>query len=168
MSFADYRTLKVEKRDRTVWIILNRPESMNSVGPEMVAELSRALDRIEADRDVRCLVITGNGRAFCAGADLKAVKSFGDQSDEETMIHGFLEAANMLLCRIERLFMPVIAAVNGLALAGGLEIVLCCAVTSSSRQRERSSGTRMPNTGCFPGGVGRSDYRARSARTAPR
>lgn len=145
-------TLRCERRGHAAWLTLNRPEAMNSMSPQLVQELGQALDHIEADHDVRCVVITGEGRAFCAGADLKAVKSFGDQAGpagQEAAIRVFLGAATALLRRIERLPMPVIAAVKGVALAGGLETALCCDLVIAAE--EAKFGDAHARYGLIPG-----------------
>lgn len=125
-AFPEFETIRFERRDGAAWIVLNRPEAMNSMSPQMVCDIDGALDAVESDATLRCVVLTGSGRAFCAGADLKAVKSLGDAAGQEAALRSFLGHATGLLQRIERLPLPVIAAVNGLALAGGLETVLVC------------------------------------------
>ena len=122
----EFESIRVERRGLAAWLFLDRPEAMNSMSPQMVQEIGAALDAIEQDADVRALVLTGTGHAFCAGADLKAVRRMGDDAGRETAVWRFLRDATALLSRIERLPLPVIAAVNGLALAGGLETVLVC------------------------------------------
>ena len=123
---GDYETIRLERRGAVAWITFDRPDAMNSMSPQMVDEIGAALDALEGDGSTRCLVLTGSGRAFCTGADLKAVKSLGDAGAREGAMRAFLGAAGALLRRIELLPLPVIAAVNGLALAGGLETVLVC------------------------------------------
>lgn len=127
-----FDTIQFEQHDALVWITLNRPEAMNSMSPQMVADLHTALDLVETNPGVRCLAIRGNGKAFCAGADLKALKALADARDEAAAVQAFLGRATALLRRIEQLPMPVIAAVNGLALAGGLETVLVCDIVLAS------------------------------------
>lgn len=141
MEHGASRTLRFERRGAVAWIALDRPAALNSVSPELVREFGEALDRIEADDALRCLVVTGSGRAFCAGADLKAVKAMGDAVELEAARAAFLAEAAALLCRIERLRLPVIAAVNGLALAGGLGTALVCDLVIGA-----CSATRMPAT----------------------
>ncbi|MEO8296857.1 MAG: enoyl-CoA hydratase/isomerase family protein [Burkholderiales bacterium] len=144
-----FDTLRFERRGATAWIELNRPQAMNSLSPSMLAELGAALDQVEQDRSVRCLVLTGSGSAFCAGADLKAVKDMAGQADPEAATRAFLAAANALLSRIERLPLPVVAAVNGLALAGGLEIVLVCDLVVAAEQAR--FGDAHAKYGLIPG-----------------
>jgi enoyl-CoA hydratase/carnithine racemase len=144
-----FGTIALRREGPVAWITLSRPEAMNCISPPMVAELGLALDAIEADRMLRCVVLTGEGRAFCAGADLKAVKRFGDEGGQEEAIRAFLLAASSLLRRIERLPLPVIAAVNGLALAGGLEVVLCCDLVIAAE--EARLGDAHAKHGLIPG-----------------
>jgi enoyl-CoA hydratase len=108
-----------EIRGHYAMIIIDRPEARNSVSPEVAAGIESALDAVEADDDVRVAILTGTPPVFCAGADLKAI---GDGRAEElsTARGGFAG-----IVRRERA-KPVIAAVEGAALAGGTEIVLAC------------------------------------------
>ncbi len=145
-----FETLRLHQQDALAWIILNRPQAMNSMSPQMVDEFDAALDWVQARGDeVRCLAIRGEGKAFCAGADLKAVKSFGDAQDQAAAIRRFLERATALLRRIELLPMPVIGAVNGLALAGGLETVLVCDLVVAAE--EAKFGDAHARYGLIPG-----------------
>ncbi|MGE0097430.1 MAG: enoyl-CoA hydratase/isomerase family protein [Hydrogenophaga sp.] len=144
-----FDTIRLELQGALAWITLQRPEAMNSMSPQMLADLTAALDFVEARHEVRCLAIRGTGKAFCAGADLKAVKGFGDGEDEATAIRLFLARATALLRRIELLPMPVIAAVNGLALAGGLETVLVCDLVVAAE--EAKFGDAHARYGLIPG-----------------
>ena len=144
-----FDTVRLELQGALAWITLDRPEAMNSMSPQMVADLSAALDIVECHRDLRCLAIRGTGKAFCAGADLKAVKAFGDAEDEASAVRAFLGRANALLRRIEQFPLPVVAAVNGLALAGGLEIVLVCDVVLAAE--DAKFGDAHARHGLVPG-----------------
>jgi enoyl-CoA hydratase len=104
--------------ERLAIIRLNRPDARNAVNPALSAALETAIDRLEADDDVWVGILTGNGPAFCAGADLKTVAAGGVSVDTERGgFAGFV--------RRER-DKPVIAAVDGPAVAGGSEIALAC------------------------------------------
>ncbi len=92
----------------------------NALGDAMRRQLAAGLDAIEADPDVRCIVLTGRGKLFCAGNDLRELA--GRAADDLSPISDF----NALMGRIEALRMPVIAAVNGGALGGGLDLALSC------------------------------------------
>jgi enoyl-CoA hydratase len=112
-------TLERERRGHTEILRLNRPEARNAINPETSAAIEAALDEIEADPDVWCAIITGTGPVFCAGADLKVIAS-GGGIDIMTKRGGF---AGLVEREVTK---PLIAAVNGSALAGGFEIVLAC------------------------------------------
>lgn len=144
-----FDTVRLELQGGLAWITLHRPEAMNSMSPQMVADLDAALDIVETHREVRCLAIRGTSKAFCAGADLKAVKALGDEEDQATAVRAFLGRATALLRRIEQFPMPVIGAVNGMALAGGLEIVLVCDIVLASE--DAKLGDAHARHGLIPG-----------------
>lgn len=141
-------TLQVEQRGAVLWLTLNRPAAMNALSPAMVGALDAAIEAAGNDDTVRCLVIGGTGRAFCAGADLKAVRE--EIGDDDGAMRRFLERAAGTMSRIERLPKPVIAAVNGLALAGGLETVLACDLVVAAQSAR--FGDAHVNFGLLPGG----------------
>ena len=134
-------------QDRTLWLTMNQPENLNALGFELVAALQQAL-REAADNDsVRVVILTGNGRAFCAGADLK------------TMTHQYAPGETDVLDCIVELFdalrhfpKPVIAAINGIAAAGGTELMLCCDLIYAARSAK--VGDAHCNYGIVPGGGG--------------
>lgn len=143
--------LKIERRDSALWLTLNRPEAMNSLTPRVLSAMNESLDAAESDAAVRAVVLTGAGRAFCAGADLKYVRS---QTSEGGAVAAsrFLDEVAATMNRLEQYPMPVIAAVNGLALAGGLELVLCCDLVIAARSAKL--GDAHANYGLLPGGGG--------------
>jgi enoyl-CoA hydratase len=109
----------MERRGSTALLTLNRPEARNAVSPEVSQAMAGFLDEIEEDDDLRAVVITGAGEVFCAGADLKVVAT-GRAAEIASGKGGF---AGMHTRNFPK---PVIAAVNGPALAGGFELVLSC------------------------------------------
>lgn len=137
-------------RGGALWITLNRPDAMNALTPDVLAVIHASLDTAEADEAVRAVVLTGSGRAFCAGADLKYVRAQSDQGVDAT--DRFLRLVVDTMNRLEHFPMPVIAAVNGLALAGGLELVLCCDLVVAARSAKL--GDAHANYGLLPGGGG--------------
>lgn len=120
----DFQTLLYEVRDGAAVITLNRPERMNSIGGAMKEELRQAFFELaRADESVRAVILTGAGeRAFCAGADIKERAS---QSLPLPEYHLRQKATHELFRAIETFEKPVIAALNGVTLGGGLELALC-------------------------------------------
>jgi enoyl-CoA hydratase len=109
-----------ENRGHVAIVTLNRPDARNAINAAVTAQMTAALDDIEADKDAWVVVLTGAGdKAFCAGMDLKAFSS-GEGGAVLNSQHGFAGIAR------RRFPKPIIAAVNGAALAGGFEIVLSC------------------------------------------
>ncbi|OGK95686.1 MAG: hypothetical protein A3I14_06550 [Candidatus Rokubacteria bacterium RIFCSPLOWO2_02_FULL_73_56] len=102
-------------------VVLNRPEQLNAISPGLLEDLGRACEAVERDPAVRVVTLTGAGRAFCAGADLKAVQALVGDPERWS---GFLRLWHRVFNRIEALPVPVVAGVHGLALAGGLELTL--------------------------------------------
>jgi enoyl-CoA hydratase/3-hydroxyacyl-CoA dehydrogenase len=141
------KTLIIRFENRIGWIVLNRPEKLNAISPEMLEELSRALSELETRDDVRVIVITGSGRAFSAGADVTA---FTAANPVNAYIYSrrFQEVLNM----IERTPKPVIASINGYALGGGLELALACDIRIASENTVL--GQPEINLGLIPGAGG--------------
>ena len=117
----EHKNIIYQKKDVVAKIILNRPETRNALNRDMVAEIGEALEDAEKDPDVRVVVITGAGKAFCSGADLKFARQELTTSWAEEAFFRF--GNNIMFRRIEKMSKPVIAAVNGYALAGGFEIL---------------------------------------------
>jgi enoyl-CoA hydratase/carnithine racemase len=145
MSAPSYETLLIEAHGPVTLIRLNRPEALNALNAQLLADLEGALEAAEADSEVRCLVITGSERAFAAGADIKemADKSYADMFLADT----FARSAR----RIEACRKPIIAAVSGFALGGGCELAMMCdfiiaADTAKFGQPEINLGV-MPGIG---------------------
>ncbi len=117
-----YETIKVEREDGIVWIILNRPHRLNAINEAMLEELYDVLTTVDKDPGVRCVIITGEGdRAFSAGADVTGFPKQTPVSGAELSRLG-----QKVFSLIEELSKPVIAAINGYCLGGGLELALAC------------------------------------------
>jgi enoyl-CoA hydratase/carnithine racemase len=140
---------EIERRGPALWIRINRPQALNALTPGVVNGIAAALDAAERDAAIRCVVLTGAGRAFCAGADLRHVR---EEAGGEAGVAAFLQSLLHLTRRLERFAMPTIAAVNGIAVAGGLELLLCCdlAVAAASAR----IGDAHANYGLLPGAGG--------------
>ncbi|MDO9625846.1 MAG: enoyl-CoA hydratase [Pseudomonas sp.] len=115
----DYQTLLVDVRERVGLITLNRPQALNALNSQLINELNSVLDRLEADPEVGCMVITGSAKAFAAGADIKEMI---DKDYPSIYLDDFFAAAD----RIGNRRKPLIAAVAGYALGGGCELALMC------------------------------------------
>jgi len=119
--------IRTELEERWVWIILNRPDKRNALNPELILELDQRLAAYEDGTEPRVLIISGEGKAFCSGLDLEELRQSGRKSYAESLE----DARNyaQLLKRIYRHPKPVVAAVNGAAVAGGCGLASVCDVT---------------------------------------
>ncbi|WP_417725638.1 enoyl-CoA hydratase [Salipiger sp.] len=111
--------LLVDISDGVALLTLNRPDSLNALNGALRAALVGTLARLDADDTVRAIVLTGTGRAFCAGLDVKELAESG-RNVTDNVSDGDIGGA------LSRCGTPIIAAINGLAVTGGFEITLCC------------------------------------------
>jgi len=139
----------IDRRDDAIWITLNRPAALNAISPAVVEGIANGI-AMAKDPAIKAVILMGTGRAFCAGADLKYVNNAAP--DDETATARFLESLLDLMAALEACPRPVIAAVNGMALAGGLELVLCCDLVIAARSAKL--GDAHANFGLLPGGGG--------------
>jgi 2-(1,2-epoxy-1,2-dihydrophenyl)acetyl-CoA isomerase len=123
MASLELETVGFEVREAVAWITLNRPEALNAWTPRFGRELIAALDRCADDPQIRAVVITGAGRAFSSGADLKAGDGF-DENGEPDVLTPLREIYNPLILRVRELPKPVVAAVNGVAAGIGCSLAL--------------------------------------------
>ncbi len=118
-----------EQRDSIAIVKLNRPEKLNAMNLDVIAELNTIVDRISNDDNIKVVIITGVGeKAFCAGADIEYMSKINPLEAEQYAIKG-----HGAMSRIENLNKPVIAAVNGYALGGGCELALACDIRIASK-----------------------------------
>jgi enoyl-CoA hydratase/carnithine racemase len=125
-----YQTLGFEVDDRIATVTLNRPERMNAWNDTMAAEMRDALRRCDEDDEIRAVVVTGAGRAFCAGADLSGGgdtfagrRETGDASDTRQLAERYGGYAGPFPCQIRK---PVLAAINGHAIGVGITFPMTC------------------------------------------
>jgi len=143
-----YNTLLYEKKDTIGMLTINRPEKMNALSNELTTELKQVLDEIEEDKELRVLVMTGAGdKAFVAGADINELV------DRDALIGRRVSLFRQeLFSYLENLPIPVIAAVNGYALGGGLELALACNIRIVSENAK--FGAPEVKLGIIPGDGG--------------
>jgi len=117
-----YRTIKLSQKKHTTWITLNRPDKHNAINATMLQELSEAIDNLERDQNVKCVVINGQGdRAFSAGADITELIKLTSENAAKFSVKG-----QKVFSKLEAMSKPVIAAISGYTLGGGLELALAC------------------------------------------
>jgi enoyl-CoA hydratase/carnithine racemase len=140
-----YETLKIEREENVLWIILNRPHRLNTFNDVLIEELGDMLNIAESDASVKCVVITGEGdRAFSAGADVSMF-----QKATPVMAEEFSRGGQKTFGKVEEMSKPVIAAINGYALGGGLELALACDLRIAAEHAEL--GSTEINLGLIPG-----------------
>jgi enoyl-CoA hydratase/3-hydroxyacyl-CoA dehydrogenase len=138
------RDVKLDVRDGVATILMNRPEAMNALNEKVLGELKQVIAQLRDDVAVRAVIVTGEGAAFVAGADIRAMLSKNDKE-----ISKFIRFGQEVLNELEALPKPVIAAINGFALGGGLELALACDIRLAST--ECRMGFPEVGLGIFPG-----------------
>jgi len=126
MSAPSYETITYEKSEGVAIITLNRPDVLNAVNEKMGQELLDSLRAAERDSEVRCVVITGKGRAFCAGEDIQDLRGDYERGVNPKLGQRLLHKYNPIIRRIRQMEKPVIAAVNGVAAGAGAGIAYSC------------------------------------------
>jgi len=141
----EFKYIIYEKNEGVATITLNRPEALNAFSKDVVEEILHALEDIETDEAVRVVVLTGAGeKAFSAGADIKAMAGITALKARELSFMG-----EKLCVGLENLEKPVIAAINGYALGGGLEVAMSCDLRIASENAKM--GQTEINIGLIPG-----------------
>jgi enoyl-CoA hydratase/carnithine racemase len=133
----------------TAEIVLNRPASLNAINLDVLVALEQRLEEAEDNRAVRAIIVRGNGRGFCAGADLSFL---GDRFAEPDVFGPFLEVWHRVFARISASDLPTIAAVHGYALAGGFELLEVCDLVVVAD--DAKLGDHHAQLGLFPAGGG--------------
>ena len=157
---VDFETVIYEKKGETAFITMNRPESLNALNMQMHEELGAVWDDFRDDDDLRIAIITGAGRAFCAGADLKeraALASQGDREADERRRHlAERDPKRFGLPSAHNVHKPIIAAINGYCVGGGHGMAMLCDI------RIASTDARFGDVEIKAGQIGRIDMVVRS------
>jgi enoyl-CoA hydratase len=140
----EYNNLLYRVDEDIAYITLNRPKALNALNTETLDELGWAVLRAEKEKEVRAVIITGEGRAFVAGADIAQMRDLTVQEGRDMTILG-----QNVFSRIENLGKPVIAAINGFALGGGCELAMACDIRVASDKAK--FGQPEVNLGIIPG-----------------
>ena len=152
-----YQTLTVEIQGRVAIVTFRRADQLNAMNRLMQGEITEAFEALSADAGVGAIVVTGEGRGFMAGAD---IKEYAAQTAAE--FDTFQAAGMRMYAAIENNRKPVIAAVNGFALGGGMELVLCCDIVIANQFAKL--GLPEIKLGLIPGGGGTQRSVARLGR----
>lgn len=118
----NWETVRLEERNGVATLTLNRPQALNALNPQLVDELKQAIARLREAESVRAVVLTGSGRAFCVGGDVKMVRAW----TQPTEMRNWVEYCGRTLLELLQLPKPTIAAVNGLAVGAGCNLALVC------------------------------------------
>jgi len=158
-----YESIILEKENQVATITFNRPDKLNALNDQLVNDIMKAVDAAASDEDVRVLIVTGNGRGFCSGADLSAGGDFRMVELERRLRPQPLPWWGWLALSLRNFPKPSIAAVNGLAVGAGLAIALLCDIRIAAESARFSSifiqRALIPDTGAtfyLPRAVGTS------------
>jgi enoyl-CoA hydratase len=139
-----FNTIRLEITNAMAILTFNRPEVLNALNPEMIGEFRQAIKALVETESVRVVVLTGEGRAFVAGADIKVLEGLDPLGAKK-----FAQVGQEALAALEAMDIPVIACVNGFALGGGCEIAMACDFIYASE--EAKFGQPEINLGLIPG-----------------
>ena len=141
----EFKSLLVEEKESSILLTINRPEKLNALNKETVNELFEAFQTIQTRKNIQAVIITGAGeKAFVAGADIKEIAELDGMSGE-----AFSKNGSSAFRFIEKMPIPVIAAVNGFALGGGCELAMACHIRIASSNAK--FGQPEINLGIIPG-----------------
>ena len=141
-----FETLEIDREGSVARLVIDRPHQMNTVSAELLAELSTAIDQLDADSEVRCILVTGAGdRAFCAGADVSNMASDADPLEAVELAR----TGQQTFGKLEACDTPVVAAINGYCLGGGMELATVADLRIASERAE--FGQPEHNLGLLPG-----------------
>ena len=144
-------TVLLQVDEQVATITLNRPQKLNAFTDEMLFALIERIDQCEQDPEVRAVILTGNGRGFCAGGDVSAMGAEADNRPLTTKNH-VSEAIQAFPKRMASFNKPIIAAVNGVAAGGGMDLTLACDIRTAGRSA--TFAETYAKIGLLPGGGG--------------
>jgi enoyl-CoA hydratase len=143
----DLKNVTVEKEGQLAVVTVNRPDALNALNVETMTEIGRAFDALAGDADVRAVILTGAGKAFVAGADIAELSKMGGMEARDAS-----QLGQRTFLKIENLPKPVVAAINGYALGGGLELAMACDIRIASTKAKL--GQPEVKLGVTPGFAG--------------
>lgn len=143
----DYEILRIEISENIALVTINRPEALNALNTRFFLEMGACIDEVSENKDVKVMVITGEGKAFVAGADIAEMVDKSQQEGTE-----FSRLGQKVFSGLESMEIPVIAAINGFALGGGLELAMGCDFRIASTKSK--FGQPEVNLGLTPGYAG--------------
>ena len=149
----DFQNILFERRDGVATIRLNRPKNFNAIDFGLGNDLARALEICHDDDGVRVVALTGEGRAFCSGGDLKLFRERMEPHPQD-IVRQLIKVFNVIIMGIRQMPKPVVAAINGAALGGGLEIALACHHRIAADAKGSQLGLPEVTLGLLPGGGG--------------
>ena len=142
----EFNNILVETSNSISYITINRPKQLNALNSETITELNTAIKHSEKSNEVRCIILTGGGeKAFVAGADIKEFAGFNTNQGESLARKG----QEILFDLLETCSKPTIAAINGFALGGGLEVAMSCHIRIASTNAKM--GLPEVSLGVIPG-----------------
>jgi len=144
MTGMELKGLLYEKRGHIGMISFHRPEALNAMNSNTIAEMLKVFAAMKDDPDIRCVILTGSGRAFCAGGDIRE-----EVEKDVISAYEFVRNGAVILETMERFKAPVIAAINGYCLGGGLEFAIACDIRIAADNARL--GSPEVNLGVFPG-----------------
>jgi enoyl-CoA hydratase/carnithine racemase len=151
----DFETIVLIKEDHLATLTLNRPDKRNAINRRMMEELIAALSDISEDDEIRAMILTGAGNAFCAGADVDImpgggeVKELGEQSVEKMRRSFIFKSAKKIILCLHQMEKPTIAMVNGACVGAGFDLALACDLRIASERTRFMCG--FVKIGLFPG-----------------
>lgn len=141
---SELRFVRIEHVLHVSTVVINRPDKLNALDADVLADLEAAFASVRDRAETRCAVLTGEGRAFVAGADIASMRNMSEAEARD-----FADRGHRLMASIEALRFPVIAAVNGFALGGGCELALACDFIHASEKAK--FGLPEVGLGVIPG-----------------